>query len=44
MKATAKKDHPIKRLYAVLRWDYEKETTGHSFRLNNPLGTTRPKP
>jgi hypothetical protein len=35
MRAIGKKDYPIKRLYFVLRWYFEIETTGHSFRLYN---------
>jgi hypothetical protein len=35
MRAIGKKDYPIRRLYFALRWYFEIETTGHSFRLYN---------
>jgi hypothetical protein len=35
VKAAGKKEYGIKDLFAQLRWHYEIETTGHSFRLKN---------
>jgi hypothetical protein len=35
VKAAGKKEYGIKSLFAQLRWYYEIETKGHSFRLKN---------